>query len=212
MLEGTLENGMFQGNLDLPDCTRGYAGPITDSGFAWTPAGNPVPGCPLTFAIEIPRPLGPGCTYAASPSRSSFAGNGGTATVDIVAGDRCVWAAESLVSWISIENPVTGTGAGKITFRVAANPESARQGRWLAGRHRSSKESRQLLVAPSTTSVAEAANRKITVTTQEACEWTASSGVDWLTLSASSGTRRRTPLTARQIRAGARGALSRRPA
>ncbi len=191
MLEGTLENGRFQGNLDLPDCTRGYAGPMTDSGFAWTPSGDPVPGCPLTFVIQIPRPLGPGCTYAASPSRSSFSGNGGTATVNIGAGDRCAWAAESLVPWISIADPATGTGAGTITFTVGSNSGSGRQGTMRVAGHTigiSQGPECKYSVVPSTTSVrGSGGTGSINVTAPEGCEWTASSSVDWLTLSASSG-------------------------
>src|SRR6185295_16208233 len=51
LLEGTLENGTFQGNLDVPGCSRGYTGPITASGFAWSPTGTAPAGCPLTFVI-----------------------------------------------------------------------------------------------------------------------------------------------------------------
>lgn len=192
MLDGTLENGTFQGSLDVPGCTRGYAGPLTASGFAWTPTGSPVPGCPLTFVIQIPRPLGPGCTYAASPSRSSFSGNGGTGTVTVAAPAGCVWAAESLAPWISIAEPVTGTGAGMITFSVASNPGSARQGTMrVAGQTIGIDQGPacSYSVVPSTTSVpGSGGTGNITITTPGGCEWTASSSVDWLTLSASTGT------------------------
>ena len=192
MLDGTLENGTFQGNLDVPGCTRGYSGPMSASGFAWTPTGDPAPGCPLTFVIQIPRPLGPGCTYAASPSRSSFSGNGGTATVSVGAADGCPWAAESLVPWISIADPVTGTGDGKITFTVGSNSGSARQGTMRVAGHTigiSQGLECKFSVVASTTSVrGSGGTGNINVTAPEGCEWAASSGVDWLTLSASSGT------------------------
>ena len=63
MLLGTLQNGRFEGTLtaESPACTRGYAGPITESTVAWVPTGSLPPNCAFSFSIQLPRPRGPEC-------------------------------------------------------------------------------------------------------------------------------------------------------
>src|SRR5204862_6165738 len=48
--------------------------------------------------------------------------------VTVTTGSTCAWAAASNASWITINSGESGTGAGSVTFTVAANPGAARNG------------------------------------------------------------------------------------
>ncbi len=118
VLQGTLQNGSFDGSLtaDSPACTRRYAGPITESTVAWIPQGTLQPGCPLTFSVQLPRPRGPDCQYAVSLSRQTFSGTGGSGELRITTGAECAWAAESLDSWLVVDDlePEARLGTGGV--------------------------------------------------------------------------------------------------
>ena len=77
-----------------------------------------------------------GCFYAVSPNAFSFASAGGTGSFDvfqqsdpIVCGgatqDRCVWAAVSDVSWITVTSSMPRAGDNPVAFTVSPNPGSA---------------------------------------------------------------------------------------
>ena len=60
------------------------------------------------------------CAYAISPTRASFGRTGGTGAVTVSTAAGCAWSAVSNVSWITITGGASGTGAGTMTYAVAA--------------------------------------------------------------------------------------------
>lgn len=82
-----------------------------------------------------------GCYYAVSATAISIAAAGGTGQFDVLqtsdpitcggaTQDRCRWAAQSEVSWITITTPMPQVGDNRVSFTVAANPgASTRTGR-----------------------------------------------------------------------------------
>jgi hypothetical protein len=59
------------------------------------------------------------CAFSISPTRKSFASNGGTGTVNVMVSGGCNWTAVSNVGWITINTGSSGTGNGAVTYTVA---------------------------------------------------------------------------------------------
>lgn len=77
-----------------------------------------------TFTAVQDGGLGDDCGYAIKPTFQSFPASGGTATVDVIAEERCAWQASSNVSWITIASGNVGIGNGVVTYSVGANPSA----------------------------------------------------------------------------------------
>ena len=63
------------------------------------------------------------CTYAISPSRATFAMNGGGATVSVMTAPGCTWTVASNATWITISGATGGRGEGTVTYAVAPYTE-----------------------------------------------------------------------------------------
>ncbi|HEX3704314.1 MAG TPA: BACON domain-containing carbohydrate-binding protein [Vicinamibacterales bacterium] len=61
-----------------------------------------------------------GCKYTIAPASQAFMTEGGSGSVSVSSGAACAWTAASQVPWVTLING-SGTGAGTITFSVAAN-------------------------------------------------------------------------------------------
>ena len=61
----------------------------------------------------------PPCTYEVSPSRATFAMNGGGATVAVMTAPGCTWTVASNATWITISGATGGRGEGTVTYAVA---------------------------------------------------------------------------------------------
>ena len=61
------------------------------------------------------------CTLSLSGSGQSFNATGGTGTVSVNTSSGCTWSATSSESWLTVVSGASGTGAGVVMFRVAAN-------------------------------------------------------------------------------------------
>ena len=73
-----------------------------------------------------------GCVYAVSRATFSFGSTGGSGTFDVIqqsdpytcggaTQDRCVWAAQSTVPWITVTSSMPRQGDNPVAFGVAAN-------------------------------------------------------------------------------------------
>ena len=195
VLQGTLQNGSFDGWLtaDSPACTRRYAGPITESTVAWIPQGPLPSGCPLTFSVQLPRPRGPDCQYAVSLNRQTFSGNGGSGELRITTGAGCTWAAESLDSWLVVEDLEPRIGSGRVTFTARPNEQDGREGRLrvaIANQTFIIEQGAHCTygVSPRTVAVpAAGGTAAIAVTAAAGCEWNAQSAVPWVAVSPTVG-------------------------
>lgn len=64
---------------------------------------------------------GQACTFSLSASNQSFDATGGTGNVTVTTSSGCTWSATSSESWLTVISGASGTGAGVVMFRVAAN-------------------------------------------------------------------------------------------
>jgi hypothetical protein len=62
-----------------------------------------------------------GCRYTISPASQAVVTEGGSGSITVNSGAGCGWTAASQAPWITITGGSGGTGAGTVTFTVAAN-------------------------------------------------------------------------------------------
>ena len=141
------------------------------------------------------------CTYTIAPEETAIGAGGATAQVEVRAAAGCAWTAASHAAWIAITAGASGSGTGRVDYRVTEN--NATTGRTgtmtIAGRTFTVRQQGEAPSPPADCrfSVEPVAfdpcmaggTLRATVTTQSACRWTASSDVSWLTIaSGRSGT------------------------
>jgi all-beta uncharacterized protein/BACON domain-containing protein len=64
------------------------------------------------------------CSYTISPSSKSFSDKGGDGTSSVSAPSSCSWTAASNAPWITVTAGASGSGNGKVTFKVAENRDT----------------------------------------------------------------------------------------
>jgi hypothetical protein len=67
------------------------------------------------------------CNYSVGPASVTLPVTGGTGSFEVAvlsSGGGCTWAATSSVSWITITAGSSGSGAGTVSYSVAANPNA----------------------------------------------------------------------------------------
>jgi hypothetical protein len=136
----------------------------------------------LRFAVTQSQ----GCTYAASPLAYGTGASGGTTTIAVTTGAGCPWTAASNVTWAHVTEGATGAGPG--AARIVVDPTSGptRTGTVLvAGQRVTLTQSNgcSFDVAPLSQSFgAGGGNGSATIGAAAGCEWNASSGASWITL------------------------------
>jgi uncharacterized protein (TIGR03437 family) len=68
-----------------------------------------------------------------SSAATTVSGNGGTGSLQVIAGPGCAWTASSGYSWLTIQGSASGVGNGTVTFQAAPNNGAAREGLLLIG-------------------------------------------------------------------------------
>lgn len=149
-------------------------------------------GSSATTTVTATAPSTTRCQATLSASSANFGAAGGTGTLGVTVARECSWTATSQAAWIQLTSGTSGQGDGNVSFKVAANGDPIER-RGALG------------VAEQTASVVQAAapcrfdvtppgdlpssggQATITVSTQDACAWNASSNAAWATLSPSSG-------------------------
>jgi uncharacterized protein (TIGR02145 family) len=132
------------------------------------------------------------CTYSISPTSGSFDSSGGSSSVSVTASiSSCSWSASESPDWITL-SPTSGTGSGSVTITTTENAGVARTGSiTIAGETYSVSQA-----APCTYNLSSLSNTfassggTLTVfinASSSSCEWTASEGLDWVSLSPTSG-------------------------
>jgi regulation of enolase protein 1 (concanavalin A-like superfamily) len=166
-----------------------------------TVAASANSGAPRTGTVTIggqtftaSQAAGP-CSYSISPSSQSYAGGGGTATVNVTTGSWCSWtAASNDTSWLNVTAGASGTGSGTVTLSAASNSGDVRSTTaTIAGLTYTATEAAGPCVfslSPASQSMAYAGDSgSFAVTVGGWCSWTATSSASWLTVtSGSSGT------------------------
>jgi hypothetical protein len=132
-----------------------------------------------------------GCTYSITPSSLTVGAPAGSIAIQVDAAGGCVWTATSGVPWISVAGGASGSGRGQAQLAIAANEGTGRSGTiTIAGRSLTITQASGCTysVQPSSQDVAGGGGTVVvTITTGPGCTWTASSTVDWITVSSSTG-------------------------
>ena len=136
----------------------------------------------------------PACSYGLSASPASFSAAGGSGTLTISTQVGCPWSVSSPAPWIALTSAMSGTGAGAVTFTVAAHGDaSPRAAQFVVGGAAQSIDQAGVPctfgVSPTNATIGGAGgSRTITITAAASqCAWTAASSVSWITPAVSSG-------------------------
>lgn len=161
-------------------------------------AGNSYLGG-LTYSLVnggqlLPKGSTGTCTYAASPSATSFLSSGGSGTVTVTTDTGCSWTATSSAAWLTITTGSSGSGSGTVSFTVAANPAASTRSTTLTvgGQTIGITQAAAAAVcsytatASATSFPSPGGNGTVAVTTGTGCSWTAISGATWLTITSGS--------------------------
>jgi hypothetical protein len=128
-----------------------------------------------------------GCSYSISPTAQDVSGAGASGSVSVTTAAGCAWTASSSADWIVLSSG-GGTGPGQLPFTVAANQGPARTGTFVvAGQTftvRQASPCTWTFVPPLHAFDANGGNGSILVLVLGACNWTAVSNANWLTVTA----------------------------
>jgi hypothetical protein len=137
---------------------------------------------------------GTSCSYSIMPTSQGFAAGGGSSSVSVFAGTGCAWTATTPVTWITITSGSSGSGNGMVNYTVAANTSS----QTLTATMTIAGQPFMVSVAPPSCTYSIAPQNQsfpasgggstVTVTAGAGCAWTASSSVQWITITTISST------------------------
>jgi hypothetical protein len=128
------------------------------------------------------------CTYQLSPAGASIEATATTGTVTVTTLSGCTWSAISGAQWVSITNGQNRNGPGSITYNAQANTTTSPRTATLTIASQSFVLTQaggpcNYSVSPATESVPDTGgNRSVTVTAQDGCAWSATSGASWITI------------------------------
>jgi hypothetical protein len=137
----------------------------------------------------------PVCSYTITPGASTYGPDSSSGNVSVAAGNNCSWTATSNVPWITVTGGSNGSGAGSVTYSVAANTSSeARTGALaIAGQtHAVTQQGKPVAacsyeLSPTRADVGvEETRGTFAVTAPGGCSWTATSDSSWLTVTGGS--------------------------
>jgi len=142
----------------------------------------------LTYSISQ---AGVSCAITLGAASASVPSSGGFGMLSVTAPAECNWMAVSSVSWIVISSGSTGAGNGSVSYTVTANTAAQpRTGSVAVGSQvftiSQPAASCDVKLSSTGTSVpASGGSGSFSITTS--CSWTATSSVQWITLSGASG-------------------------
>jgi hypothetical protein len=126
------------------------------------------------------------CSYDIKPTNYDAGHGADSVTVTVTAGMGCAWTARSTAPWATIQGDGTGSGNGSVQVQVQANDAAERStvltiaGQPFALHQEGSCE---YSIKPTWYHAGRGPDDvKIDVKTDQGCTWTASSNVDWVTV------------------------------
>ncbi len=146
-------------------------------------------GCSATSST-LSAPTPPKCVITTTLSPVTIGAEGGPGRASVVASRECAWAASSEAAWIIITDGQSGQGDGSLSFEVAANPSSAaRTASIIVNDQRvaltqAAAPCRFTLDHSTDAFGSPGGSGGVVVTTASGCEWTASSVVSWISITA----------------------------
>jgi hypothetical protein len=135
------------------------------------------------------------CTYSINPAGQIAPAAGGSFSVNVTTGAGCPWNAtvnSSGASWLTINSGATGSGNGTVTYTVANNPGGARSGSLtIAGQTFTVTQGAGCSFGLNPTQqnfAAAGGSGNFAVTANSGCNWTATTGDSWITITGGTGT------------------------
>jgi Putative binding domain, N-terminal/Viral BACON domain len=130
----------------------------------------------------------PTCTYEISPAGLEIRADGDTGSFTVNTAAECAWTATSQESWVQIMSGGQGTGSGTVQFSVSRNPDIPERtamiavaDRTFSVRQRGDVSMCEYRVTPVEFSPCMPEGTvSATLTTQDACPWTAAPAESWL--------------------------------
>jgi hypothetical protein len=126
-----------------------------------------------------------GCMYTVTPPSQDVAATGGTGMASISTASGCPWSAASNANWIAV-GATSGTGPAQVPLTVAPNNAPPRTGTVTVASTVLTVNQGSLcewvFTPPNHTFDANGGNGNILVIVSGACTWTATSDVDWITV------------------------------
>jgi Putative binding domain, N-terminal/Viral BACON domain len=138
------------------------------------------------------------CRYEVTPSSQSVGSDGGPGRLTITTASECPWTATVEVGWIALTSSPTGTGTGTVSFTVARNEGAVRSGTIAVANQRptvtqsgvsipappSPPPACDATISPTSQNISAAggAGIPVTVSAASACQWTATSAAEWITV------------------------------
>ena len=134
------------------------------------------------------------CTLEVSPASASFNHDSANGTFAVTAPAHCQWSATSNSPWLAVTSGSPASGNGTVGYSVERNRDaSARTGTIAVGSgtftvNQSGETPAPIVCAYSVTPIEFRPCMSVpytltsTITTQEGCTWTASSGASWITV------------------------------
>ena len=134
-----------------------------------------------------------GCSFSISPENAAAPASASTGRVSVTTAAGCNWTATSNAPWLTISSGSSGSGNGDVNYSVAATNGPDRSGTLtVAGKTFTVNQGEgcTFTLSPSSANVDDSGGTgSFNVQTASGCDWTASSSVSWLTITAgSSGT------------------------
>ena len=138
------------------------------------------------------------CSYTITPTSDAYTAAGGTGSITVtpsIAGCTTAWTATESVGWITITAGGSGSGAGRVDYRVSANSGAERSATiTVAGQaHRVTQTAATCTfsITPTSSGTIAVGGGSYTVNVDaahEACTWNTAESIGWISLSPRSGT------------------------
>lgn len=144
-----------------------------------------VSGCETSSTISTgPNPVKCVVSLASPPMMGA---DGGSGSLAIATQPECRWDATTSVNWISALSPASGQGAANLSFRVSPNDGSSiREGTIVVNGEQARVSQRapcRYEVSPASQNIgSNGGSLSATLTTPSDCTWTATTDVNWISL------------------------------
>jgi len=144
-------------------------------------------GCGSSSSV-VSAPSPTKCTVATTLSSAKVGADGGSGRATVTANPECAWASSSEAAWVVITEGQSGQGDGSISYQVAANPSPVARTASIAVNDQrvaltqDAAPCRFTLDGTAATFDSQGGTGSVAVTTASGCEWTAMSGVPWISI------------------------------
>jgi hypothetical protein len=137
-----------------------------------------------TFTVN----QGSGCAFAISPGSASVPSTGGTGSIAVTTDASCSWTVNGATPWLTITSGASGSGNGKVDYKVDATTGAARSATLTIADQTftlNQASGCSVTIVPDSMSIAAGGGTgTVGVTAGPGCTWTAASSAQWLSVTA----------------------------